>query len=739
MQTSVPGEIRQRLDLYRRCFELCRHGGFSFARLCALPPERLRLAVGERGARTRVPVTVDTAIVARLERSSMRKTSTRAPALVADGPALRRAIRIAQVDADLSPLAVLEWMERGADDWLATIAAVERVGVSEIGRGEGGLETAYLVHLVLLRQLTELLDERGAPAALRSWAAAGVDLGVQALAGSDDVDPDLPLRLALQLRATTNPYVLGASEDDFERRSLTAYRTHPTALRLVRSVVVAPVEIIDLERVVGIIAKRLAVDEDARRELLRATLVELVRDALLLIFFRSYTPVRRAAFAELEAVLSSEQRSTQIVFNERRRGAFRRSLDDLSGAPARAVEAVKKLLDAASSVESGDPTPLGVHGDVTLRATLAARGAVVSVLDRQTAELTKTVTSPIAYVDEQYDRSERYRIALDDRPLYSIAPTSHEAVLFIDGSELAARARSPRSIREVLARHLFTPAAELASTIGAGALRRVHVSQRGVGYAGDVVSIVALAEAVDERIVAQIATTFGDVSPDALGGRSERIDDIAAERRRLEARLEELATNGSGSRSGDAETLLLDRIAMLDEEGRRIAPAPPIVGAYVAWGEVAEPGPDDAWFSPALLEAERGAASDGLVSRDRERRLASARLEASQITAHLFRVEVGRDGGISNGGVVLSTAALDAYVRAKSHLFERTFVDLSAPQLATSGHHLVDGRERFEVVHAGRDNVRLVVRVLPGCPYVELIPRRLAAFDSVVEAVGRWT
>ncbi|MEQ9501777.1 MAG: hypothetical protein RIT81_33205 [Deltaproteobacteria bacterium] len=727
MQTSVPGELRWRLDLYQRCFAACRQGRFSYARLLALPPERLRLAAGDRGARTVVPYAFDADLTDRLDDLLPGPRGDLHPRAVPDDQ-LRRAIRLAQLDADIAPRAVAQWLDKAAASWLAVVADVQTKGLKEVGRGEGGLETAYLVHVVLASRLRDLLDRRGASEAQRAWTAAALELAMEAIVNTDRVKDDVPMRLALQTSVTTSALTLGADATAFERRPLSAYRTHPVATRLARRVLVPPLEIIDLERVVSTLARRLVVDEQTRRALLSATLLELVHDALLLAYFKSLAPGRE--LVPLEEALANEKNLTQVVFNEPRRRRFLAWLSEAPIGEPRARDAAVKLLNGVPQVERGESRPLGVHGDVAERATLAARGAVAMMLDRHTAHLGSTIRAPLLEVDDDrkaYERGAHYRVAVDEGPLFVLPSSTTEAVLYVDTTDLVARVASsgPRSIQQILQRHVHSPANELQMRIGAAGrdLRCVECHQRGIAYAGDVVGIVALAEALDEAVLTRIEETFGRSTHDALGGRSSRLAEIEEERDELTRRLQELSDEAERSFSAEetmhGRLVIEDRLQMLTAEANALDPPLPIVNACVAWGATGTED-DDAWYAPALLEA-----SEATM----RRKGASAVLDTG------FTVEVGDGGLVHNGGVLVTSSALDAYARNRRGMLERVSVELSARQLKRRG---ATG-ERFVVLRSPTGELRLVLRALAGHPYFELIGKDSRRFTNIIEAIGSWT
>ena len=151
-----------------KCFELCRNGHFSLARFLALVPDRLRLVTGHRGLGIRIPVVVDP----ELEAAFAQIFGGLAPAPVRprDRKELRRALRMAQLDPELDPSWVTAWLRERGDRALDALHRVYRRGLAEIGRGEGGVEAAYLVHLLLTETLRRSLPTNDDPKQLLALA-----------------------------------------------------------------------------------------------------------------------------------------------------------------------------------------------------------------------------------------------------------------------------------------------------------------------------------------------------------------------------------------------------------------------------------------------------------------------------------------------------------------------------------------------------------------------------------------
>lgn len=638
MQASVPGEIRWRVDLYAKSFEFCRAGEFSFARFLALVPDRLRIAIGDRAARIRIPVAVDPAL-RDMWRERLLSGGGR-PEAPKDARQIRRVIRMAQLDPDLDPLWLLGWLREHGDPLLASISEVYRQGLSEIGRGEGGEETAYLIHLLLTENLG-LLGQGEGTIPRRIVALTMLELGLEALLEVGAVAGEsLPARLAYLFQITLSPFALGVDPDDICRRRINFYRTNGPAVRLARRVLQEPLEVIPLRRVVPTIAKRLALDPEVESLLLQDVLLDLVRDASMLALLQ--LTGKAGAPPILASICSSETALSQHVLNDRRRGMLLEEISAHATDVPKALGVLRQLLQRAPEVLAGAPEPLGVHGDVEARASLAAAGAVALVLDERTEALKRDVTARVQEVRKsEWEEGRAYRLSLDGRPLYELQARSEEAQLFVDVSELTARATAlgARAPGDFLARSLFHPVLDLAARLR-GSIKPIRVTSDTLAFRGDIVAVVELASRI-AGLVEALARTAAAPASEVLGGRSTRLGEIEEEIAAIERRIGGIdgATRRLAEDSAsiavlaDSRSILEEQLTALREIAEETAPRAIRAPAYVSFGarpeEVAVDGLDIGveriTFSSLLDEGRRGTARAPWIERQRAALLANAR------------------------------------------------------------------------------------------------------------------
>jgi hypothetical protein len=685
VQASVPGEVRWRVDLYSKSFEFCRQGNFSFARFVALVPDRLRIVFGE-GALARIPIAVDPAARELFARALAAGPSPRAPK---DPKELRRAIRAAQLDPELDPLSLVAWLAPGGagEELLSACGSIYRQGLEEIGRGEGGEEAAYLAHLLLVESLS--LSAGSIPARLLGGAMLGLSL--QALLETDQIRGDaISARLGYLFQLTTSGPALGVEPDALAKRRLNAYRTAPAAVQLARRVIQDPIEVLPLRRVVASLAKRIEVDPELERELTLDLLLEMVRDAAMLALLMLQSHRRRAELEPIAGVCRSEHALLQHVQNDRRRALLLESVStwaDIATSEApkavKALDALRSLLRAAPDVLGGDRKALGVHGSLEERADLAATGAVALVLDEKTDALRREVGARIQEVPaSEWARGRCYRLSSDGSPLYRLPERKNEAHLYVDISELVARAgaRRAKSLGESMFAGFFRPMLALADRLRGGRSREALSPSRlvadSVAFRGDIVAIMDLATGI-ERIVQDLANELGRPTSDALGGGSTRPVEIRDEIRSMEARLasvegalRRLEDESSRGVLADGKVVLERQLAVLRAVERDDV-APVLAPAYIGFGDVAEEvalaglelTSDRIVFTPHLEEGKRGTARSAIVAAERTARLERAR--AIDGTAeHATRASI-RSGEVYSEGLLLSDAALDAWRRAK--------------------------------------------------------------------------
>lgn len=627
------------MDLYAKSFEFCRGGEFSFARFLALVPDRLRIAVGDSVARIRIPVVVDPPLrdlwSRRFSAAGGRPTRPR------DAREIRRVIRTAQLDPNLDPLWLLGWLREHGDRLLAGIGDVYRQGLSEIGRGEGGEETAYLIHLLLTENLGLSVPREGDTIARRILAATMLELGLEALLETGAVASEsLSARLGYLFQITLSPFALGVNPDDLSRRRVNYYRTNGPAVRLARRVLQEPLEVIPLKRVIPTIAKRLALDPNVETLLLQDVLLELVRDASMLAVLQIADKGNLPPL--LASICSSETALTQHVLNERRRGMLLEEVSAHTAGAPKAIGALRQLLDGVPAVLSGDPKPLGVHGNLETRAGLAAAGAVALVLDERTESLKRDVTARVQEVPRsEWEAGRAYRLSLDGAPLYNLPDQRREAQLFVDVSELTARAGLPgsKASGDVLSRSFYGPILELASRLR-GPVRAARLTSDTLAFRGDVVAILELASRVAGMADALERASVEPAS-EVLGGRSSRLDEIEEEIAAIERRIAEVDggmlrladDTASVAVLADSRSILEQQLGALREIAEERKPREVRAPAYVSFGDRPEEvavegldlGVDRITFSEAFEEGRRGTARPTWIKRERTTLLESVR------------------------------------------------------------------------------------------------------------------
>lgn len=744
MQTSVAGEIAARVELFQQGFDFCRQGGFSFARFLALVPDRLRLALGDGGHRIRIPVTVSSDVVQQLRALLPTGDEGVRPTRISSPAELRRVVRLAQSDPSLHPIEVLAWTRRYGDRLLSLLGSLYERGFSEVGRGEGGVETAYLIHLVVVELLRRTLSDADAGVEAQVLMTTMVDAAVEGVLRSARIDDgQLSPRLGYQLAATRSPLAFGADADRIALRPVNAYRTVPRALQLARRVIQPPLEVIPLDRVAATVAKRLLVEPTLQVALVKDTLLEMVRDAALLAVVQSHRPVAQYGGEAPEAgdigevlgpLLATPTALVQHVFNHPRRTRLVDRLADVEAEAPKPIQALRRLLLAAPDVEQGDIRPLGVHGNLEERALLAARGAICLALESYTEDVKRDVNALVQWLEPDessvaYQQGRCYRLGVDDKPLYRLPAHHHEAFMFVDAQELVrdAAERRPAALGDLVSRYLMTPLLRRLAALRSetpDALRIVHLGPDQVGFAGDVTLVVELAEAA-QRVVAELQAELRKPVADVLGGVSNAVGETEHEIARLQHQIE--VVDGALRRTPDdresvqllqdSRLMLERRLAALSEARRRFAGTADHdlvdVGIYITYGPAAVPIPlptevvatEGVWFSPFIIEARRGCARVPWVRDERLARVAVRRKARGGDAILPFALSLReRDdrSALFNAGCGISEAALGAFMTAKAAVLRFLELRIELRELPE------DARRRFVF---DRDPERFIVGV----------------------------
>lgn len=605
MQASVAGEIRWRLEIYDKVFEFCRAGEFSYARFLALLPDQLRLARGTNGHNLEIPVGVPVGLMDRWSQGLSTSHAQQAVALPSSPDGLRRWLRLAQVHPEIDPLALHHWMSVKAEPLLSSWAQVHEQGLAEVGRGQGGLQVAYLGHLALLSNLAKVLS--AAPAGMAAVLAELLPLGWQAAGQRVTAAKGLPARLGYQMALTTNLPALGLHQHQWQGLPANPRRTSVEALQMVARIIAEPVETLPLARVVSTVSRRLLAEQRLKIGLLKDQLAEQVRDAALLLLARCYEPGRPDSIGPLRAMTSSAQELTRAQYHHGRRQELLTWLQAPPRRRHRAAEVLSALLQGAEQVAAGDSAPLGVHADLEGRAQLAAQGALLTGLDSYTHTLLQDVTRlmvwvPADQVQPEYSAGRAYRLADDASPLHLLPAQERQAALHIDLPRVAA-VRLDRDLLTPLMRRVRAEPALIQAALG----------MHHAAVLGPITEILQLTQYTMKLIEAWAAEANRPMEP-VLGAEAEQDRLRKAEIRRLDLRIREVeAALHSSETQPSAKVLLKDSHALLQEQrdlltdvvARRVAGARSDrtrVYLAVSYGDVAEGG-ETVWVSQALSEA----------------------------------------------------------------------------------------------------------------------------------------
>ncbi|MCW5830797.1 MAG: hypothetical protein KIT79_15950 [Deltaproteobacteria bacterium] len=722
MQGTVASEIEWRLSLYRSIIDFCREGGFSFGRFLALVPSRLRLAVGESAAKMRIPVALP-------ENTLTHWKALLMPAAVPPlaGPCvngtdeLRRAIRYAQIGSDIDPVGAALWFPASGRALAADASSMYLKGFAEVGAGEGGDETAYLVHLLVVESLRKAI-------ALLPDAAHGVNqcivppllqLGLKGLLETGAVEGDaLSARLGFQFAVTVSPLSMGASVDDLLTVPVNPYRTTAGAVSMARKLLPEAIENTDLEQIHLMLTDRLAADATQKATLSLDLLAEVVRDLLLLILLQTSRLETEKGLQAGRQMAASGKMLESCLADPRKREQFRGWADGQKRVAGQPAEILGAMLVKAPQVMAGQMEPLGRHGDLKARARLAAAGAIVLVLDERVERMKQDILKlvdflPPVHQESTYRSGKCYRLEPSPAPLYQIAEERQEAHLFVDLKDFTKRTASIKeaAMGDFLRRYFYAPIFDLARKLQNGNEKALAISNivgDAAGFRGEIMPMVSLALGIRD-ILKQAAEELVQNIPDILGGGTEAVAEIDAEIGNWSERLREIDSSMAAASAGSVHQLqmaaarkeILDRIEMLNlVKEERIAGTVGYgveAGAYVAFGAAAEvvdlsqvalglmaPAVNEAsgytsvTIAERLNEAARGTARSGILRAERELRVQRAREERKSPRASMpFQVSVGRSyqldvpvssgdaisEAITSGDKAAATAAIQEFAR----------------------------------------------------------------------------
>ncbi len=687
MQASVAADIEWRLSLYRNVLEFCRQGNFTLGRFLALVPQRLRLAVGESAAKTRIPVAVPDSLIARWRELMppvglpvVDRQATRTPDEV------RRAIRFAQIDGDIDPVSTSIWLPKTGNSFANETGAIYFKGLSEVGSGEGGAETAYFIHLAVTEAVRRSTDAGPAHSARGRQAIAPVmlQLAVEGLLDSGAIDDaHLSAKLAYQYSVTVSTLSMGLTPADLLQSPVNPYRTVPAAVELAKKLLPDAVETTDLEVLREQLAGRLLASGEIKAAISLQLLAEAVRDLLLLTLMQHYRPDTEKDLYPARKIAASGALLQQHLKDPRRRDQLIAWSKQQRGYAPQPLTVLEDLLNKADLIASGQTQLLGRHGDLNARSRVAAAGAVVLAMDERIEEMKKAIGALVEWVpDNQQERSylegRCYRIDSDGEPLYVIPEERQEAHLFVDLKDFTKRTASIKeaAMGDFLRRFFYGPIFRLAQELQKGDEKSLAISNivgDAVGFRGSVVPMVQLALGI-RKILKEAEEELQKDLPDILGGKASVIPEIEEEIRawqsqiaRIDASLIGLSANDPVRlASGQKRKACEDQIRQLEAaREERLAESVGLgleAGAYVAFGAAAEvvdlsraalglsqaalnekAGYVSVTIAERLNEAARGTARSGILKAERDLRVAKLRKERASPRVTLpFLVSTGK-------------------------------------------------------------------------------------------------
>lgn len=683
MQSSVAAEIEWRLSLYRNILDFCREGQFTLGRFLALVPSRLRLAVGESAAKTRIPVAISGKLVDHWKHLLPNRETI--PAVFRDEADLRRAIRFSQIDSDVDPVAAAGWLGKFGSRFIGDAGTVYLKGFGEIGTGEGGEETAYLVHLMIAESFRRAASDSGPDARMRQTLAPQIlQLAVQALMESGAVDSDsLPARLGFQFAVTVSPLSTGITAQELLKSPVNPYRTNASAVELAEKLLPTAVENTGLEELRGLLAKKLLADPAQKAIMCRDLLAEAVRDILILVLLQNWNGPLKDTVAPGRKAAASGEFLLRCLTETSPRSQFHGWVMKAAPSAGKAFTVLEMLVAKAPQILAGGTEPLGRAGDLAARAQLVAAGAIVMVLDGRIERMKQDFLALVEFIpgaeqEQLWKSGECYRIDLSQEPLYLIPEFRQEAHLFVDLKDFTKRTASIKeaSMGDFLRRYFYTPIFELARRLQDGDPQSLAISNivgDAVGFRGSIAPMVSLALGIRE-ILKNAATELEKDLPEFLGGKPEVLEEIEQEIASWQRRIDEIDGALKSAAPGtphfehltQAKKSLREKLAEL-ESAREDVRSETVgfgleAGAYVAFGAAAEvvnlsqaalglaapaineaAGYTSVTIAERLNEAARGTSRSGILRTERELRVARARKDRNSNRATLpFQVSVGK-------------------------------------------------------------------------------------------------
>lgn len=506
-----------RLSVYENIHRACAQTNIAPLRFLTFHPEKLRLRTGESAQRSQVPIVFAADLADKL--TALLPPATPTPvsgALHLDRDGLRRAIALAQLDADIDPIDVATW--KGTDAFLKALGNCYERFFDEAKAKGSGEETAALFQQVLFSSLRNvLLHHAGASERFLGTGAFLAHLADRALAATVEQASDgLTARLGLLLAASCSPIALMGQAAAVVARPGNIYRTLPAAYERARDLVRAQLDRVGGFDVAGLrarLAAELLSSPQRKRDLTRAIVADGARDLALLSTLTQGSELRDVAgtSAALADALFSPLGPERLVARIQRH-------------PRAAEEPLPRLaalVDSVSAVLAGDTSAIARVGSVEERADLAAAGALLLALDEITLEQASralAMVRPVADADAARARDDgrAYYFSLDDEPLFRLPRAREEAFLFADMKDFTKRTAAIReeSMADFLKERFYDPilncCAQLSRAPGAVVVV-VNLLGDAVACRGDIDSMLSLATFV-RRLLADAAAEMSQMA-----------------------------------------------------------------------------------------------------------------------------------------------------------------------------------------------------------------------------------
>ncbi|MDP2344079.1 MAG: hypothetical protein Q8O67_24190 [Deltaproteobacteria bacterium] len=682
--SSGAERVLWRLSVYENISRACAQTGIAPLRFLTFRPDRVRLRIGESLARSQVPVVFAADLADRL--AALLPPATPVPAgssLGLDRDSLRRAIALAQLDADIDPIDVATWA--GAEAFLDALTSLYQRFFDEARAAGSGEETAALFQLLLFSSLRNVLVHHvGASERFLGMGAFLAHLADRALAATvEQKGEGLSARLGLLLAASCSPIALMGQAAAVVARPGNIYRTTPAAYERARDLVRAQADKpggFDVAALRALIAAELLSSPVHRRDLVRSLIADGARDLALLSTLTQGSELRDVA--SRSAVL------TQVLFEQPERLLAR-----LSRHPRAADEPLPRLavlVDSVSAMLAGDTAALaalfGGAGSIDSRADLVAAGALLLALDELTLDQASRALAmvrpvPEAEADKAREDGRAYYFSLDDEPLFRLPRARDEAFLFADMKDFTKRTAAIRedAMADFLKERFYDPILNRCAQIARDPQARlavVNLLGDAVAVRGDIESMLALAIFI-RRLLADAAVEMNEAA------RALRPEDDAIVKE-IDGELLRLGRALAALPPADPSRLALMQEERDLREGKeqRLTKAIGMgleAGVFVTWGREASViscgGPEIGEWKVTIAEQLNAAArgtnrsADLVAVRQSQRTWAEQQLGRPLIEAfHVHTAADPRDVAAGrvfhNAGAALTAEALQAYQAA---------------------------------------------------------------------------